>query len=106
MWQEEVVREWGYDELVLLVEATNFQAMATSVSQIQQNELFCRPPEARGVYDRMGYRLAGIRPGQVTTYLDTSETTSRVKERTTVTGHRFSGVLCFVQGMRSPAGAL
>ena len=36
----------------------------------------------------MGYRLAGIRLGQVTTYLDASEprdSTSRVKERTTVT---------------------
>mmetsp|Transcript_42912 Transcript_42912/g.99972 ORF Transcript_42912/g.99972 Transcript_42912/m.99972 type:complete len:353 (-) Transcript_42912:24-1082(-) len=61
---EEVVLEWGYDELILLVEATNFQA--------------------RGVYDRMGYRLAGIRPGQVTTYLDTSGATPLVKDRTTV----------------------
>ena len=43
--------------------------------------------EARGVYERLGYRLAGIRLGQVTTYLDASEprdSTSRVKERTTV----------------------
>lgn len=61
---EAVVREWGYDELVLFVEATNFQA--------------------RGVYERLNYRLAGIRPAETTFFLDKSGGGRRVAERKTV----------------------
>eukprot|EP00434_Breviolum_minutum_P011110 symbB.v1.2.009803.t1/scaffold614.1/size180566/13 len=60
---EAVVREWGYDELVLLVEATNFQA--------------------RGVYERLNYRLSGIRPAEAA-FLDKSDGSRRVAERKTV----------------------
>lgn len=61
---EDVVRDWGYDELVLLVEATNFQA--------------------RGVYERLNYRLAGLRLAEATFFLDKSEGGRRVAERKTV----------------------
>ncbi|CAK9025730.1 Protein white [Durusdinium trenchii] len=61
---EEVVRTWGYDELVLLVEASNFQA--------------------RGVYGRLGYRLAGLRPAEATFFLDKSGGGRQVAERKTV----------------------
>eukprot|EP00435_Cladocopium_sp_Y103_P019654 s3378_g4.t1 len=61
---EDVVRKWGYDELVLLVEATNFQA--------------------RGVYERLNYRLAGLRPAEATFFLDKSDGGRRVAERKTV----------------------
>ncbi|CAK0882709.1 unnamed protein product [Prorocentrum cordatum] len=50
---EGVVIGWGYDEVGLLVEATNFQAI--------------------GVYDRLGYRLSGIRPQEPTSYFDLRE---------------------------------
>eukprot|EP00913_Durusdinium_trenchii_P012876 g12091.t1 len=62
--ESEVVRTWGYDELVLLVEASNFQA--------------------RGVYGRLGYRLAGLRPAEATFFLDKSGGGRQVAERKTV----------------------
>eukprot|EP00931_Biecheleriopsis_adriatica_P038367 TRINITY_DN21989_c0_g1_i2.p1 TRINITY_DN21989_c0_g1~~TRINITY_DN21989_c0_g1_i2.p1 ORF type:complete len:347 (-),score=52.92 TRINITY_DN21989_c0_g1_i2:18-1058(-) len=61
---EDVVRSWGYEQVLLLVEATNFQA--------------------RGVYARMGYRLCAIQWSCPTSYVEIAEGVPRVASRNTV----------------------
>lgn len=61
---EETVRKWGYDEVALLVELTNF--------------------EARAVYSRLGYRLTAVSLNQPTSYLETAGGQSRIAGRRTV----------------------
>lgn len=63
---ENVVTTWGYKDVVLLVEATNTNAI--------------------GVYDYLGYKLAEERPSELTAYLDGGSDTGKprsVEKRST-----------------------
>lgn len=56
---ENTVRKWGYKDVVLLVEATNTNAI--------------------GVYDRLGYKLVEERPNEQTAYLDGGSDTGKAR---------------------------